>query len=591
MVYFRYILLAFVLTGLMLFAGQKIKRWPFVPAITLSIIGSVMFFAGILNCMEFAVILICVAGAFSFIQVVSKFFKNKESIRIRRDYVYSAIFAVAVMYLCYFCYHGVYADGDTLTHWGVVIREMIETGRMPNFSTTEVAYQSYPTGTAGLVFFFCRVAGYSEGVTLFAQALLVFSLLFCLYGMIESNELIPMIIVSGFVLWALHFNVRLDDLKVDNILPLLAIASMIILIKYRNELEIGIIFSCPVMGMIAITKNSGIIFLIFVYICEIVLLIQNRKRTEWIQAAKLSFSVPVGMIFLWNRHIDLVFDNAGETRHSISIAAMRKIYEAKGREEIEQIIENYFRKWFLLEGNTTIEWLALLMCIGTFILGFFLERRLNKKTGSHLKPVLLIVFAYFIYKFSLLGMYVFNMPDSDAVILGAYARYVNSMVIILVCATMLEWIRIIQMFKDRKSAHSIVAQLGIACLLFFCITAPSSIYDLSRPDYATGGCYRNIKRIQKENSIPDHDAHVLVYTYTPYSQFFVSYCFRSMDAWSVDQDSFRRSCIQTPDYYNYLIILNHDEDIDKALEECNYPTDQEIVFLNYKQNLLISNNQ
>lgn len=561
---------------------------PFIPAVTLTILACYMFLAGILNCMNYAVI---VAGITGIIYPIYTIARNRQFPIHRSDVPNLCLYIAAIIYLCYFCYNGVYADGDTMTHWGVVVREMTETGRMPNFTTTEIAYQSYPTGTAGLIFFFCRIAGYSEGITLFAQGLLVFSLLFCMYELIDNNQnkIIPFFLITLFVLWSIHFNVRLDDLRVDNVLPLLSLSAIVILLRYRSELKKGIIISSPFMGMLVVTKHSGALFLLFIYLYEAIILFQSKEKNTWKYAAIWSLLVPASMFLLWHWHIGLVFANPGDTRHSTSIVKMMQIYQSKGHNEISLIIENYFRKWIFLEGNHTIEWQALCMCTFSFLLRTILVKKNGERAKQHLLPALLIVFAYIVYKIGLLGMYIFNMPDSDAVIIRAYDRYVNSIVILLVSMTLVEWILILQMHESNKYYYSTIGFVGIVVMGFLLLFAPLSIHNLARPDYLRDGCYRNLKRIRDSNNIPNRNARVLVYTDIPYSRFYVLYCFRSMDAWSISEEDFRRSCELTPEYYDYLIILYHDDKIDEDLQKCKYPTNSELVQLTPEQNRLLLN--
>ncbi len=583
----RFILLLVMLTGLMLIVKTKLNiPWPFAPAVTLTILACYMFLAGILNCMEYAVM---AAGVTGIVYPVYAIARKRQYPILRSDFPYLCLYAAAIIYLCYFCYKGVYADGDTMTHWGVVIREMSETGRMPNFTTTEVAYQSYPTGTAGLVFLFCKIAGYSEGITLFAQGLLVFSLLFCMYELLDNSrqKTIPFILITLFIIWGIHFNVRLDDLKVDNVLPLLSSSAIVILLRFHSDLKKGIIISSPLMGMIVVTKNSGAIFLLFIYMCEVTILFRSKDKKIWKYAAIWSILVPVGMILLWHWHIDLVFTNAADTRHSTSIVKMMQIYQGKGSNEISQIIDNYFRRWLFLEGNGTIEWQVLCVCTFSFLIGTILGKKNGARIKHHLLPALLTVTAYIIYKIGLLGMYIFNMPDSDAIIIGAYDRYVNSIVILIGFITLWEWIRILQLCEVNKYYHSIIGIAEIVIMGVLLLFAPLSINNLARPDYQRDGCYRNLKRIRDSNNIPVCNSHILVYTYTPYSQFYVQYCFRSPDAWSISEEDFRRSCELTPEYYDYLIILDHDDKIDESLQKCKYPTNSELVQLTSEQNCLL----
>lgn len=111
-------------------------------------------------------------------------------------------------------------------------------------------------------------------------------------------------------------------------------------------------------------------------------------------------------------------------------------------------------------------------------------------------------------------------------------------------------------------------------------TRPQYFKDLIRPDYENDGCYRQLLQIQQENHLPKKNGRVLVYTHTQYSGFYVEYCFRSPDAYSVNAESIDRAFTQTPDYYDYLVVLDHDELIDEVLMKYGYPTDVKCITLN-----------
>lgn len=175
---FRILILIFIFSGISLYIYQKFEiRVYFLPICTISFISLIMYISGLLNCMPLSVFLICCSGFYKLI--VSLHDNNwllisKKILLDRKPVHYPLfIFLCLLIYLVYYCKNGLYPDGDTMTHWGVIVREMYELNRLPNFSTLEVAYQSYPPGTACFLYFVCAVAGYSESITMIAQALIL----------------------------------------------------------------------------------------------------------------------------------------------------------------------------------------------------------------------------------------------------------------------------------------------------------------------------------------------------------------------------------------------------------------------------------
>lgn len=582
MVFFRSVLFAFLMPGLCLTVRDILNRFAkvepcFLPAITATWIGIAMFMAGILNFMPLMVVLLVLLGLKG---IVSRW---REIIR-----KWSAgywIGLAAILYLVWYCYKGLYADGDSLTHWGAVIREICELNRLPNFSTTEVYYQSYPTGIAGYIYFVCKIIGYSDGTAMFAQALLVVSLIATGFSWIRNKRSALQIgVFAFFAVYALHFNVPLDNLRVDNILSLLTLSSVTVFLSCRNEPEKGCLLCAPLLALLIITKNSALFWWLLALMPMVFLTIANKDRRK--ACIILCVLFPAALLFLWNCHIKLVFVNPGASRHSTSILNMLEIYRSKSFDEVIRICTNFKSVWFTLDRtiNASGEWQALLGFTGVFACSAVLH--CNDKSRWK-KDVLVYVFVaagYLLYKILLLGMYVFNMPDSDALRVAGYDRYVMTMTMVIFGFTTIKVISVLNEIASRKPKvrrrDTGIKAVMLLLLLILPTSVPNSLKVLNRPDYANDGLYRKLETIRREYSIPEKGSKTLVYTKAPYAQLFVAYCFRSGNAWCVDVDSFIRSEEETPGFFDYFIVIDHDDAIDGELVKRGFPIDEDVILLN-----------
>ena len=122
--------------------------------------------------------------------------------------------------------------------------------------------------------------------------------------------------------------------------------------------------------------------------------------------------------------------------------------------------------------------------------------------------------------------------------------------------------------KRQIKAAFLTILLVLTCLYPTTHTAPFT--KLTRPDYQNDGLYRQLKVIKDEYDFPEKGAKVLVYTKTPYAGFFIQYCFRSFDAWGVAVSDFERAMDTTPGFYDYLLILDTDTEIENSVKQYGY---------------------
>ena len=581
----RFLFFALILVGLGLFF-RVILKMPFalLPGAVLCSLGITLYVAGILNCMVEIAWLICGVSIYSLIKYIKK---GKAIAYLKKEALSKVLFLAGIMYLLYYAKGGVYADGDTLTHWGVIIREMHEVNRMPNFTTSQVYYQTYPTGIAGLIWFFTYIIGYSEGVTIFAQGLLVISLLSSLFVFVsrerKNERYVSAITIIMLFVYSIHYNVHLDDLKVDNLLPLLTLYSAASIFFYKKQGEkCGIVASCLGICMLPITKTSGLLFVLYVLLYE-EFFFGRERRIPLRRVLVLYVVVPMLLYYLWRKHTSLVFLDADSTRHAVSLSSLSSVYSSRTIEEIRMILSNYTFRWLYNVSNGSHEWSFLALACFPLIIQCLPIRSIKKNKRVALMKLIVILGGYLLYKLSLLSMYIFNMSGADALHLGSYDRYMSSITILLSTIAVIEWLDL--SFSIENRICLMLAPIILGMILFI---NPDSLAALKKPDYQKDGVYRNLKRIQMQYGIPEKGGRVLVYSHDRYVSFYVFYCFQSNDAWAIDKEAFERSCRETPDYYSYLIILDHDEDIDETLSICGYSLDEECIMLRKENNAIIT---
>ena len=196
--------------------------------------------------------------------VLSRLAKNKYK---HAFHLPMALFVLVLGYLLWYTWNGVYADGDTLNHWGLVIRIMTSFDRMPNFANPIIFFQSYPTGIAGLAYFMAKVAGYSEGLVMVTQAMLTFSCAFCAFAFVDTSKRVRAVVQSlllfGVAAVAFLMDASIDALLVDGALGLLCFAIIAMALYYRNDLSFAAKIAVLPMCFLPLVKTSGLLFVVY----------------------------------------------------------------------------------------------------------------------------------------------------------------------------------------------------------------------------------------------------------------------------------------------------------------------------------------
>ncbi len=561
--------------------------WPFVPLLTVCCISVLMYAAGLLNFMPWMTAALVIFGVYqAFRQALA--LRQKLSLRaLTRDpgRWYPVLFcAVGVLYILYYTRGGRYPDGDTMTHWGVIVREMCELHRLPNFSSREIIYQSYPPGTACFLYFVCTVVGYYESMTMMAQALIVLSCLLAPFGLVRRNARgAQYAALTLFAAYALQFNVALDDLKVDNLLPLVTLAAICLTLYYWKEPRKALWFALPVLCFLILIKNSSPIYCLFVaalLFCMVRAAGPDRglRRTFW----GCAVAAPAFTLFVWHCHTQMVFVNASGTRHSTSVSEMVKIFGDRTPEDIATICSNFFIRWFHpvpeIMPNGSGEWPALLVLALLVICALYTRKYRPKQLMKTCGGVLA---GYVLYKFCLLGMYLFNLPDQDALYVGAYERYTASIAILLYgLAAVFAAHLLAEHTFDVPQRRALWSAALCGCMIVQPLLFPVAPGKYRKPDYLNDGLYRQLCVLQREYNLPKKDGYVLAFSHTPYAGFFIEYVFRSPNAKYIEPEDLDTILRKEPEKYNWLIIADHDDKIDAVLSAHGLPLNQVLIVLN-----------
>lgn len=582
----RLALFGVILFGCGAYLYRKLcPAWQFTPLLTVSCVSLLIYAAGLLNFIPLMAGAIALFGLYQALYQVRETGKAKPSLSKAFAEPYRwfpvLLFAAFLVYVLYYTRGGRYPDGDTMTHWGVIVREMSETNRLPNFSSQEIAYQSYPPATACFLYFICAVVGYYESMAMTGQALLVLSCLLAPFALVKRKACgVQYAVLTLFAVYALQFNVALDDLKVDNLLPLTAFAAICIALYYWHEPQKAMRLNAPVLCFLILIKNSSPLYYLFV-LALLACTLRGAQPKPVRAFLGYTAAAPLCTLFLWQCHIQMVYADAAGTRHSTSIASMLEIFSQRSQEDLNTIWNNYFTRWFHpvpeIMPNGSGEWPAVLVLTLLMVLALCVRKYRPRQV---LTGYLGALTGYILYKFGLLGMYLFNLPDRDALYVGAYERYAASITILLYGLSALLAVKLLAdgAFPSKR-VRALWASGICVCMLLQPLLFPVAFSRYARPDYLSDGLYRRLCVLQRVYEIPEKDGHVLVFSHVPYAGFFVRFAFRSDYAQYVEPEELDKLLVEQKEQFEWLIVTDHDDKIDPVLIKYGLPLNQEAIRL------------
>lgn len=555
----------FFLSGILLvtcFAGYynflvNVKRINafIAPSVIVTSIAGCLYIAGIINTMPLTVYVILITG----IILLIYYYKYINFNVFKENSTAVMLCFLLFIYLLYFTLGGVYEDGDSMTHWGIIVKTIFQDDRLPNFTNTTIGYQSYPPATACWIYFILKLFGYGEGKALFAQG---FWMLVCVISMFSLNKTKSKIWDIMLTVFALFLMQEMQGLRVDIILSLVTIAGFVVISEYRNDKKKLIILLLPFVLTITLIKNSGLFFVFFILIVMLLLLGRFNGFKDALKNTSIPVFVSIIGWYLWQTHIKMVYAQANSSRHSFSIGYMKDVFGTKTKEDINTIIQRYISTWF--SWNDSYEWqiiitLIILMCICIFICG--------KHTG--VIPGIIIA-EYIMYKICLLAMYLTNMPGNDALLISSYSRYQKTFSLVMMFVAV--WMVFEYIIPDIKN----VIWQKISFILIFSITI-ILLYKipynrLLRPNYQDAGNHRKLVKMINDGKYGlDYGDKVVVYDDYWLNFLFVRFTFDNQDCNSFTNISDIEEVLETnSEHYKYLVILEWNQEIKELLEKYGY---------------------
>ena len=511
----KFILLFLILFGLAQFLSYRLKiKSEFLPVTVLTGVGVIMFLAGLLNMMPEAVTLLTL---FSFGSVGYIFLRERSLKNIFSPGLF--FFLLGAAYLAYFLRGLQLEYYDDFSHWGLIVKEMLLTDRLPNFSSKMITFQAYPPGTAVVLYFTGKILGNTESVMLFGQGLFYLSCITPLFALIRKKQYLSWLLIVPATLYFLTGNLGVVALSVDTLLSLLGLAGTAILVYlYREKrIEEAILPLALITSYLNIVKNSGILF-VFILVGIYFVMIQKgtvQKKKAAVGGMAI-VGIPVLFKFLWDKHVKLVFADGASTKHAMSVENYRNILGEKSLGDVKQITFDLLRSSVNInspEIKVLVVALVAVAVIGTL-------KRMNHFTGigesdsdsSRIEKGLLLfmVGIYAAYQVGLWATYIFSMPLAEAIVLASYNRYNITCIMYLLGVVLIYFLYEMERMETKTMAlKATMVGISLALMVSPLYWMNESVKNLFvKKDYSAH--YKtHLHNIIQANQLTDESAYII----------------------------------------------------------------------------------
>ena len=238
----------------------RVKEW-FVPVVCMTGIGLALFWGGLAGDVSLAANMVLAGGLAGF--VVFFIFCIRRKVRLPGRNLCRSCFIVGAAAFGILSLNLEMLHYDNFSHWAVIVKYLLSADRLPDADTVLVAFRNYPPGSSLFIYYVCRLAGHSRGMMLLAQNSMIFACFYAVFGIVKENRrfLLYSVLGTGCALLSyLNLTIRINNLLVDFLMPLLAMASVAVSYRCRDEKGKLCLLQILLLGFTVTVKSTGVYF-------------------------------------------------------------------------------------------------------------------------------------------------------------------------------------------------------------------------------------------------------------------------------------------------------------------------------------------
>lgn len=373
---------------------------------------------------------------------------------------------------------------DNFSHWALIVKFLNFTGHLPGATDTIISFSSYPPATALFINQFVSLVGFSDGTMLVAQFILIWAASYSIFAVLRDRTRGLMSLVLCFTItisYVFNIAIRLNNLLVDYVLPILTVAALVGIFVYRKKPLLLWLHTVLFSAVLLLVKNSAAFFVAVIAIYFLFILCKYT-RGHWVRRSwrvlyrfTSALAISVGPFIWWQHHVHQTFT---VSKHEISTQAYSHRLATEG---IGKALKIGHKMVLQLLNPNSLSVQGIILINLTLIIAAILIRHGFHTENHLLRHLLLLDVMMLLYFGSLYGMYVLSMPYKEAIVLDGYERYMSSIVILCLFIGAMMLVRSMdfalyeQQFarRDLRTFHSIFTkkfyQIATFILLIFSI--------------------------------------------------------------------------------------------------------------------------
>lgn len=582
--------------------------------ITCTSIVTILFLTGIMSGLKYGVIIILMLTLGIYIYVVIRFIMNHGEKGVSKvPYLWIISFLMIYFLMCYATNGKLFSGHDEFSHWGDIVKVMVELDDFGTNAYSESLFPSYPPGISLLQYFMTKIHyilfghEFAEWLCYLTRNMLMLSFIIPFFEK-ETNKMIRTILATAMIVLApmVFFSYEsYQKIYADCMLGVLTGCGFAAIIIWQDHKTYRTIYISAVCIMLVLTKDAGLLMAAMIGLAyAIVVMLDTTNCTDrireilWIFAA---ISIPK---LLWN--------------YKVWISGVTKVFSNPyDFKEILQIIfgnvQSYRTKVWIKFGEafrtvclgggklrfTCLVW-AIILVGGIAIVLFYSvirKKRVNLcLIKSRIVVFLSLVMTYVIFVLGICFSYMYKFGEGEALELASFSRYISIVYTAL-------WIFLIIMvfnMEIRKKYKIInvvlllivelmISPLDYAYIFFKGYDAQNSIEFRRQYEYVqkqiTEMTADSDSKLYFVAEKEDYRFHYLICKYIarPYSLI-------EDKIFSKDMDS--REFMDILYQYDYLVLYEPNEEFQKKYENIFVGETPKtgVYYINKERNELISNN-
>ncbi len=414
-----------------LYLGERFNKKTeiFIPITLMSII-LILYCGGMLNILKPTVYIISITSLVLLLLFIKKMLKNNKKIKdiLTPGIVFFLLFCVCISV---FHYGRLLSNWDEFSHWGDVVKAMVNINDFSTNSQSLSYFQSYLPAISLFQYFFQVIYGnFTESLLYIAYDIIVVSLFIPFTKEIKWKDFwkIMTMVIIILVLPVLFNNIYYSQIYVDSFLGFIFGYSLISIFLTKEYSWLDVINICIANSVLILTKDISII--LFFINCLIMLFIyvyNHKKKGKNLKITQLIVAIILPLVFylMWKINVtitgaNVVFDKP------VNIADILNTILRQDSTYRTTVLLNFIDALSnkpIITNLLSLNFYTLLaISLGLFY-GISTSTEKNKSQKNTILSIIII--GCIIYTIAHFALYITKFTEYEALKLASYERYIG----------------------------------------------------------------------------------------------------------------------------------------------------------------------